>query len=156
MELVPFSVSDLDTVCEIQRAAYKPLYEKYHDDATSPYLESKETILRKYTRKDTRGFLFLREGTPVGAVRVHFDSESKIARISALGVLPRYQGQGIARQALLEIERMHPEVKTWTLDTILEERGNCHLYEKLGYRRTGEPKVLKENMTLVFYEKPCL
>lgn len=43
------------------------------------------------------------------------------------------------------------------LDTIHEESGNCHLYEKLGYVRTGQTEQLMENMTLVYYEKrkPC-
>jgi len=39
------------------------------------------------------------------------------------------------------------------LDTILEEAGNCHLYEKIGYMKTGKTEVINEKMTLVFYEK---
>ena len=41
----------------------------------------------------------------------------------------------------------------WMLDTILEERGNCHLYEKMGYKRTGEYKKISDIQTLVYYEK---
>ena len=49
MEIVVtrFSENDLNTVFEIQQAAFRPLYEKYHDDGSNPYMESKETILRK-------------------------------------------------------------------------------------------------------------
>lgn len=49
MEIKEFKESDIDTVYEIQQAAYKPLYEKYHDDNTSPYMESKEMTLQKYS-----------------------------------------------------------------------------------------------------------
>ena len=39
------------------------------------------------------------------------------------------------------------------LDTIQEEAGNCHLYEKIGYKKSGRTEVINERMTLVFYEK---
>jgi len=154
IEIVTFAESDIDTVFEIQQEAYKPLYEKYHDNNLSPYMESKETVLRKYMRPDTKGYLFLLNGVPVGAVRIIVYPESKSARVSALGVLPQYQGQGIAQQALLKIEKMYNnDVERWFLDTILQEAGNCHLYEKIGYKRTGEIQVINEKQTLVFYEK---
>ena len=153
MEIVPFQERDIDAVFEIQQAAYKPLYEKYHDDNSNPYMESKETVLRKYMRAGTKGYLFMKDGEPVGAVRINLYPESKSGRISALGVHPRYQGQGIAQVALLKIEEMHDEVERWFLDTILQEEGNCHLYEKLGYKRTGKTQIINEKMTLVSYEK---
>ena len=41
----------------------------------------------------------------------------------------------------------------WELETILEEKGNCYLYEKMGYSQTGEFKPINEKMTLVSYKK---
>lgn len=154
MEIVVsrFRACDIDTVYKIQRAAFRPLYDQYHDDGTSPYLEDKETVLRKYTREGTVGYLILCDGTAAGAVRVSTDDDNS-ARISALCVLPEYQGRGISQRALLEIEKRHPGVERWFLDTILQEAGNCHLYEKLGYKRTGKTEMINEKMTLVRYEK---
>lgn len=43
--------------------------------------------------------------------------------------------------------------KDWQLDTILEEKGNCHLYEKFGYRKTGKFEKISDIETIVFYEK---
>ena len=153
IELKRFRSCDIDSVFEIQRAAFKPVYEKYHDDDTSPYLESRETTLQKYLRDRTFGYLFVKDEVPVGAVRINICGEGHSARVSALCVLPQYQGQGIAQTALLHIERIHDHVNRWFLDTILEEEGNCRLYEKLGYIRTGKTEKINENMTLVFYEK---
>lgn len=68
-------------------------------------------------------------------------------------MLPEYQGQGIAQEALLKIEEMHDDVEHWFLDTILQEPGNCHLYEKIGYKRTGRTEAINDKLTLVFYEK---
>ena len=41
----------------------------------------------------------------------------------------------------------------WWLDTILQEKGNLHLYEKLGYHQTGKIDNINERMDIVFYEK---
>ena len=45
------------------------------------------------------------------------------------------------------------EADGWKLNTILEEPGNCHLYEKLGYRRTGDQRRVRPNMTIIDYVK---
>lgn len=152
LEIRHFDPADIDTVFAIQQAAYRPLWEKYHDDM-SPYMESRETVLRKYTRAGTDGYVFLKDGVPAGAVRVNTDRENARGRISALGVHPDHQGQGIAQKALSAIEDMYSGIRHWYLDTILEEKGNCHLYEKLGYVKTGKTEKITEKMTLVFYEK---
>lgn len=54
--------------------------------------------------------------------------------------------------AILCAEELHGKA-AWELDTILKEKGNCFLYEKMGYRATGEMKRVNEKMTLVYYEK---
>ncbi len=41
----------------------------------------------------------------------------------------------------------------WKLDTKKQEAGNCHLYEKLGYKRTGVEKYIKDDMTIIDYVK---
>ena len=153
MEIMEFKENDIDIVYKIQQEAYRPLYEKYHDDATNPYMESKDTMMQKYTRTGTKEYIFYKEGVPVGAVRISLYPERKSARVSALGVLPQYQGRGIAKKALLEIEKMHSDIEKWCLDTIMQEEGNCHLYEKIGYKRTGLVKNINERMDIVYYEK---
>ncbi len=153
MKVVAFKESDIDTVFEIKHAAYKPLYEKYQDQDTSPYSESKETVLQKYTREGTKGYIFIKNGVTVGTVRIKLSPDSKSAWVSGLAVHPQYQGQGIAQQALQTIEKIHKEVEKWCLITVLQEPKNCHLYEKLGYRRTGKTEIVNDKMTFVFYEK---
>ncbi len=88
---------------------------------------------------------------PVGAVRVIVKDD--ICKVSALAVLPEFQNRGIAQSALLEIEKMHSTANKWVLDTLMQEPGNCHLYEKLGYVRTGEPKVINDKLSIVDYVK---
>ncbi len=66
--------------------------------------------------------------------------------------MPKYRNKGYAQQAIAEAERIHGE-QHWKLDTILQERGNCYLYEKLGYHQTGKTEQINDRMTIVFYEK---
>ncbi|WP_334305824.1 GNAT family N-acetyltransferase [Sporofaciens musculi] len=92
-------------------------------------------------------------GQKAGAVRVVDPKEAKTnKRISPIFILPEFQGQGIAQKAILLCEQIHGS-NNWELDTILQEPKNCHLYEKLGYQKTGKTKAINDKLTLVFYEK---
>ena len=55
-------------------------------------------------------------------------------------------------EAIRLAEEIHGAAN-WELDTILQEKGNCYLYEKMGYRQTGKTEVVNDKMTLVFYKK---
>lgn len=68
-------------------------------------------------------------------------------------ILSEYQGKGIAQKAITLVEEMFPKAISWELATILEEKRNCYLYEKMGYKKTGVKKKLNENATLIFYKK---
>lgn len=76
----------------------------------------------------------------------------KNKRISPIFILPAFQGRGIAQEVIRLCEEAHGS-ENWELDTILQEPKNCHLYEKMGYRRTGRTEVINERLTLVFYAK---
>ena len=51
-----------------------------------------------------------------------------------------------------QTEKIHGE-RGWELDTILQEERLVHLYEKMGYRKTGKTAAVNPRMTLVFYQK---
>ena len=149
-----FSKENIDDVFRIQQAAYKPLFEKYQDTETNPYMETKEDILMKYTKAETQGYIFVEDDIAVGAVRIIM--RGKICKVSALAVIPEYQNRGIAQSESKEIEKIYSDCKYWILDTILQEKGNCHLYEKLVYVRIGEPKKVNDRLTLVDYKKEVI
>jgi hypothetical protein len=48
---------------------------------------------------------------------------------------------------------LYPQAEGWQLDTIKGETKLCHLYEKIGYKRTGKEEVLQDNITIVYYAK---
>ena len=89
----------------------------------------------------------------MGAIRVVDRQDPRIPkRISPIFILPPYRNHGLAQQAILAVEELHGP-SNWALDTILHEKGNCYLYEKMGYRQTGRTEVINDKMTLVFYQK---
>ena len=51
-----------------------------------------------------------------------------------------------------EVEKIYGS-HHWQLDTILQEQGNIYLYEKLGYKRTGEIDNVKDGMDIVYFYK---
>ncbi|WP_232508241.1 GNAT family N-acetyltransferase [Macrococcoides bohemicum] len=73
-------------------------------------------------------------------------------RISPIFILPEYRNLGLAQRAIEAVEVMHGSTN-WMLNTILEEKGNCYLYEKLGYERFGELNRINDNLTLINYRK---
>jgi ribosomal protein S18 acetylase RimI-like enzyme len=66
--------------------------------------------------------------------------------------MPEYRNKGLAQEAILEAERIYGH-DHWQLDTILQEEGNIHLYEKLGYKRVGEVNKISDLMDIVYFEK---
>ena len=73
--------------------------------------------------------------------------------LSQMFILPHYQGNGYAQQAIKQIESLNPQAKHWILDTIKQEPKLCYLYEKMGYKQTGIVKNIKDGMDLVDYAK---
>lgn len=113
------------------------LLEKYQDYDISPAMESINRTKEKIDSPNTTAYIFQLDNINVGWVRVA-EIEENIYRISALCVLPEYQNKGVAQEALKQIENYYPNAKKWSLHTILQEKGNCHLYEKIGYVQVGE------------------
>lgn len=66
--------------------------------------------------------------------------------------MKEFRGKGLAQRTFVEIEKLHGS-ENWTLSTIVQEEGNCYLYEKLGYKRTGRIEKINGRMDIVFYEK---
>lgn len=152
IKILPATIDLLEKIYIIQQEAFLPLLEKYDDYDVNPAMESSQIIRRKMEDPKTDSYIFRLKDKYVGWVRI-INVAPGIYKVSALSVIPQYQNKGIAQTALKEIESKYPLAKKWILDTILQEERNCHLYEKLGYVKVGEPRVINEKMTLIYYEK---
>lgn len=138
---------------KMQTTAFRELYDKYQDTETNPAAEPIDKIMVRLNQPFTYYYFILADNVAVGAVRVVDKHEyGRAKRISPIFVMPEYRNRGLAQKAIKLVEERHG-YSDWELDTILEEKGNCYLYEKMGYYQTGESKVINDKMTLVFYKK---
>lgn len=153
IKLVKANPDDAKELHAMQVEAFQKLLDKYQDFDTSPASENWEKVEARLRQEFTYYYFICAGRQKVGAVRIIDKKENgKNKRISPIFILSEFQGRGIAQKAIRLCEEMHGN-DHWELDTILQESGNCHLYEKMGYRQTGKTKVINERLTLIFYEK---
>lgn len=145
-------VGDAERLWKMQVGAFSEMYEKYRDEKTSPAAEKIGRTVARLKSPDTYYYFILADGEAVGAIRVIDPKDGRPKRISPIFIMPPYRKRGIAQEAVLEAERLHG-ASGWELETVLQEAASCRLYEKLGYRRAGEPRPVNDRMTLVTYIK---
>ena len=153
IKLIAANLEDLNTILQMQKEAFSELYAKYQDTETSPATEKYENILFRFNQPETTYYFITADNVKVGVIRI-VDCKDGVTRkrISPIFIMPEYRNQGYAQQAIKEAERIHGKGH-WKLDTILQEEGNCYLYEKLGYHQTGKTEQINDKMTIVYYEK---
>lgn len=157
IELIRAKPEDAALVHALQLEAFWPLYQLYHDDETSPAKESIERILEKITDPNGEFYIIHLDKRPIGGIRIrHYENGRKLENvnwISPLFIIPGFQNRGIAQQVIRMVMDSYPRTVTWKLDTIKQEKKNCHLYERCGFRQTGDEYRIHEGMSLIEYEK---
>ena len=172
VELIPARRENLEMIWKMQVEAFSELLEKYQDYDMSPAAEPLDKIVARFEQPWTTYYFIVAEekkeeldpicamgarfetnqSETVGVIRVVDKKDGSRKRISPIWIMPEFRGRGYAQQAILAAEAIYGE-DNWSLDTILQEKGNLHLYEKLGYRRTGKIEHINERMDIVFFEK---
>ena len=146
---------EIEQLYDMQVQSFMPLYRKYHDEG-SPAIEPIEKVRGRAAQDNRKYYFIVKDGARVGAINIGCkpsDPEESCFYISPIFVLPKYQNQGIGYVAIQKAFTLYPDAKVWKLDTILQEPGNCHLYEKCGFVRVGEDHIINDKMTLIDYER---
>ncbi|MBU3134847.1 GNAT family N-acetyltransferase [Clostridium gasigenes] len=155
ISLVKAKLKDSEVIHKMQIESFSTLLNKYEDFETNPGNEPLEKIINRIKQPFTDYYIVNCDNISIGCIRI-VKMDNKHYRISPIFILPEYQGRGVAQKVFNMVEEIYYYAKVWELDTILQEEGNCYLYEKLGYKKTGETKVINDKLTLVFYEKSIL
>ena len=149
MKLIKIGIDDAEKLWKMQIEAFYDLYEKYQDAATSPATEKIDKIIMRLNQSFTYYYFIEANGRIVGAVRVVDQQEEGTAkRISPIFIMKEYRNKGYAQKAIQLVEEIHGS-SNWELNTILQEKGNCYLYEKMGYHQTGKTETINNKLTLV-------
>lgn len=152
MKLIRASVNDCDKLWKMQTEAFRDMLEKYQDYEISPANEPREKVEARLKDEFTYFYFIVFEENYAGAVRVVDRKDGSRKRVSPIFIMKEFRGKGLAQKTFAEIEKLHGS-HNWELETILQEEGNCYLYEKLGYKRTDKVENINERMDIVFYKK---
>ena len=152
VKLVPVKEDDLETVWKMQVEAFAELLLKYQDHETSPASDTVDRIRQRFLQEGSVYYFIETEGERTGVIRIIDKKDGSRKRVSPLWIMPQFRNKGYAQKAMLEAEKIYGK-DNWSLDTILQEEGNIHLYEKLGYHRVGTPEKINDRMDIVFFEK---
>ena len=154
--LVRANIQDAENLWKMQIAAFQDLYAKYQDPETSPATETLEKTMTRLEQPYTYYYYIKVEDCIVGAMRViDHKEDGKYKFLSPIFIMKEFRGRGYAQQTMRLAEEIHGS-SGWELDTILQEKGNCHLYEKMGYKQTGETKVVNESTTFSTFANESL
>ena len=143
---------ELEKIWKMQVEAFAGLLEKYKDYELSPASECIDKIEARFAQEGSAYYFIEAEGADVGVIRIVDRKDGTRKRISPLWIMPSYRGRGYAQEAIRAAEDIYGS-HHWELDTILQEKGNLHLYEKMGYHQTGKTARINERMDIVIYEK---
>lgn len=148
------TIEDLEEHMDLQKKSFLPLLEKYQDDKINPANITKEEMIRRI--EDTQG-IYLKvivDNLSVGGVYAYeSNNETKEMCMSTIYISPYMQGQHLAQKALEYLESLFSDIKNWWLEVPKDESKNRHIYEKFGYKDTGEKIIVNDRLTLLIYKK---
>ena len=114
---------------------------------------SREAFLEMITKKDAAYYVAESAEEIVGGCGVLMVAgEGNITNV-AVKASARNQGIGTKLLRYMIGEGERNGLNAFTLEVRVSNTSAIHLYEKLGYRRTGQEEVLQPGMTIVYYEK---
>ncbi len=143
---------DAKALHALQIKCFLPLLEKYKDHSTNPACEPIDKTLTRITDPLKGFYKILKDNILVGGIVVkHTNPETLF--LGPIFIDPEFQNQKIAQKALKLIEDMFPTINFFELATIAQEKGNVHLYQKMGYVATGENKKISDSMIIPFFRK---
>lgn len=156
----PTKMSDVDTLCELQKAAFTPIYEQYHD-AGNPCLRGPEDISRRLESPFCRYFTILDDTEIVGGVFYKCKGSTPfVADLSAgeyylcrIYIKPEHQSQGIGNTAILLCEKELSDATKFYVDFPKELEKNRKCYTNAGFCDTGNELESEPGLVLVSYEK---
>lgn len=156
----PTIEQDAEMLCAIQKQAFEPLYERYHDEG-NPFLRGTEDILKRLNTPIFCYFTILEDGGIVGGIsykcmgRVPFLDEMKKDEcyLQRVYIKPERQCNRIAQTAILLCEKHFPDINIFYVDFPEDLVKNRRCYERVGFEDTGKRMETEPVLVLACFEK---
>ena len=154
MEFRPATIGDLDALVSLYGAATQDMREKGIDQWDEYYpdreilaedVESGDMTLGLLDGRLACAWVVNREYEPEYELGAWEHTEGDFCVLHRLCVNPQLQGRGLARQAMARMEKNARDqgFDSVRLDVFSQNLHAQRLYERLGYRRTGEVRFRK-------------
>ena len=145
--------SDVDLLSALQKEAFQPLWEKYHD-SHNPYLRGPQDITSRLDSPLFHYYCILKNNELVGGILyANSDTASKEYYLQRLFIAPQHQHQGLARMAILLCEKEFEEAQIFTVDFPEDLDKNRRCYISAGFRDTGIREEIGSGIVLARFEK---
>ena len=156
----PTVPDDADTLCALQKAAFQPIYELYHD-AGNPCFRGVDDILRRLDNPLFRYFTILDDGKIVGGVVYRLAGGTPFVEelrpgeyyLLRIYVKPDCQSRGVGRTAILLCEEALPAARKYYVDFPRELEKNRKCYMNAGFHPIGQELEVEPGLVLVAYAK---
>ena len=148
INIIKADIEDSKIITEIKKLAYNDETHRFGPgrDGGPPGYESEEE-----TQRLIKNYLFYKiifDKKIIGFFWLHGD-DNKFYELEDLCIHPEQHNKGFGFETLKLMEELHPQIKKWVLGTPYYSVKNQYLYEKIGYKKTGQT----EDGFLFFYEK---
>ena len=105
------------------------LEEQHEEDGQ---IISRETIKESIHREGSITYRITADNKKVGGIIINLKDD--FGELEIFFVIPSCESKGVGQAAWKEVERLHPEIKTWETVTPYFEQRNIHFYvNKLGF-----------------------
>ncbi|MFC5703288.1 GNAT family N-acetyltransferase [Cohnella faecalis] len=142
-------VSDAEQILTLQKLAFRSEAESISNYEIEPLVQTIENFKSQFESHIV--LKAISDGTIIGSVRAYVKDGTCF--IGKLIVQPEYQGRGIGKSLMEEIEKACPATR-FELFTGSNSEKNIGLYNRLGYQ-VFKREVIGHYLTLVFLEKSC-
>jgi ribosomal protein S18 acetylase RimI-like enzyme len=140
--------ADLTEILSLQYLAYQSEAEILNDYTIQPLTQTLEEVEAEFSKSNILKALNS-EGSIIGSVRGRIEGET--CYIFKLFVHPDYQGKGVGKHLMHQIEKACP-CGRYELFTSIKSLRNLGFYESVGYLRYKETAI-SPGLTMVYLEK---
>ncbi|UOR10840.1 GNAT family N-acetyltransferase [Halobacillus amylolyticus] len=149
-EILEAKPEDASEILRIQKKAYRSEAELYNDYDIQPLQQTVSSVEKDFESSFILKYVL--DGEIVGSVRA--SQENGTCHVGKLMVDPAFQGRGIGKELMQEIESRYENVR-FELFTGSKSTKNIAFYEKLGYKGYKTKQLPREDTVFLFMEKPA-
>ncbi|OQB23891.1 MAG: Acetyltransferase (GNAT) family protein [Firmicutes bacterium ADurb.Bin182] len=143
--------SEIPEIVQIQKSAFKRLYDIYHDK-DNPYLKGFFEIMDWLETPGLTYRKIVADNTICGAI-AYYNNAAGEYYLARIFVSPSYQRKGIGTEAVRKCELLFADAHKFTTDVPEDQQIIKAFFIKNGFTDTGERDTVNDSLVTGIYEK---